>query len=237
LQGGKSNIIQVLEIARDHNFSIFIKDKGNRNVFPEDFVRIEKYPADPVFIFNYTGGLSYSLNLIHGESKLILHNSHTEIVSFEPCIILQGEVLFFINDINGKKLKPFLSKEEVQIPAEVEEKYFASFVRNTIRDHHTITKGFEVKEIPSFKQAELVLEEGLHKQALWILSFIYNGTAIYPDSELKSFVNYSGKREAPEFEYFVRDLNWEESQIAMLNELGLHSRDQKNFLLNEKIPG
>lgn len=225
-----------LEIARDHSFSVFIKDKGNRNVFPEDFVRIEKYPSDPVFIFKYIGGLSYSLNLIHGESRLILHNSHTEIVSFEPCIILQGGILFFINDINGKKLKPFLIKEEVNIPVEVEEKYFASFVRNTLRDHNTIIEGFEVKKIPSLKNAELVLEEGLNKQAVWILSFTYNGVAIYPSSELKRFVIYTGKRGAPEFECFERDLGWEESKIAQLNRLGLHSGDQKNFILNDKSP-
>ena len=230
----EKQLFYALEIARDQRFSVFIKDKGNRNVFPEDFVRIEKYPADPVFIFKYMGGLSYSLNLIHGESRLILHNSHTEIVSYEPCIILQGGTFFFINDINGKKLKPFLIKEEVQIPAEVEEKYFASFVRNTLRDHNTIIEGFEVKEIPSLKSAELVLEEGMNKEAVWILSFIYNGLAIYPSSEFKRFVNYSGKREAPGFECFDRDFAWEESKVALLNALGLHSRDQKNFILNDK---
>ena len=71
----EKQLFSAFEIARDHNVSVFIKDKGNRNVFPEDFIRIEKYPADPVFIFKYTGGLSYSLNIIHGENRLILHNS------------------------------------------------------------------------------------------------------------------------------------------------------------------
>ncbi len=226
----EKQLFSAFEIAREHSVSVFIKDKGNRNVFPEDFVRIEKFPADPVFIFKYNGGLSYSLNLIHGESRLIIHNSYTEIVSFEPCIILQGGSLFFINDINGKKLKPFLIKEEVQIPPDVEEKYFASFVRNTLRDYKTITEGFGVKEIPSLKAAELVLEEGLNKQAVWVLSFIYNGEAIHPDSEHRRFVNYTGKREAPGFECFERDFAWEESKVAMLNELGLFSREDQGNL-------
>ncbi len=226
----EKQLSSAFEIARDHSLSIFIKDKGNRNVFPEDFIRIEKFPADPVFIFKYNGGLSYILNIIHGESRLILNNNYTEIVSFEPCIILQGDILFFINDINGKKLKPFLVKEEVQIPPEVEEKYFASFVRNTIRDHKTITEGFGVKEIPSIKNAELVLEEGLDKQAVWNLSFIYNGVAIHPDSKLLRFVNYTGKRRAPEFERFERDFAWEESKVAKLNELGIFSSEDKSKL-------
>jgi SNF2 family DNA or RNA helicase len=220
-------LYKALEIARDQSLSIFIKDKSNRNVFPEDFIRIEKQPADPVFIFKYGDGLSYSLQLIHSGHKLILHSTHTEIVSFEPCAIRQGETLFFINEIDGKKLLPFLLKEEVKIPFEVEEKYFASFVRNILRDFLTITEGIGVKDIPSVKEAELVLEEGLNKQPSWILSFNYNGTTIPPHSGLRRFVNYVGKKGAPEFERFERDLNWEKSKMDTLSELGLDGKNQR----------
>ena len=229
----EKQLYKVLEIARDNRLSIFVKGKGNRNVFPEDFIRIEKHPVDPVFIFKYREGLSYSLNLIHGDSRLILHNSDTEIVSFEPCTILQGGTLFFINEIDGKKLKPFLVKEQVTIPVDVEEKYFASFVRNTLRDYKTITEGFSIKEISPVNHTELLLEEGINNQPVWILSFSYNGLTIYPNSVLKRFVNYTGKPGAPGFECFNRDFAWEESRVALLNEFGLHSGDHKIFTLNE----
>jgi len=228
-------LFKALEIARDNRFRIFVKDKGNRNIFPEDFIQIEKQPADPVFIFNYTEGLSYSLTLIHGENKLNLNQSYVEIVSHDPCTVLLENSLFFISEIDGKKLKPFMLREQVQIPAEVEQKYFASFVRNTLRDFNTITEGIGIKELKPIKEAELVLEEGINYKPVLILSFFYNGQAIYPDSGIKRFVFYTGEKGSPVFDRFERDFAWEESKEIVLNELGLYSRDQKRFYLNEKF--
>jgi len=231
----EKHIYQALEIARDNRISIFLKDKSNRNVFLEDFIRIEKHPADPVFNFSYREELSYSLDLIHGENRLILNNSFAEIVSHQPCTLLLGASLFFINEIDGKKLKPFMVKELVKIPGDVEQKYFASFVRNTLRDFKTITDGIGMKELSPTKEAKLVLEVGMNDQPVWILSFSYNDQSIYRDSRILRFVNYTGERGSPEFERFERDFAWEESNVIVLNELGFQSRDGKRFILNQKF--
>ncbi len=231
----EKHLFKALEIARENRIAVFVKDKSNRNVFPEDFIQIEKHPADPVFSFQYGESLSYSLNLIHGENKLILNQGYVEIVSFMPCSILLGDSLYFINEIDGKKLKPFMSREQVTIPVDMEQKYFATFVRNTLRDFNTITDGFPVKDLTPSREAELVLEEGLDHEPVWILSFQYNEHSVYPDSRLKRFVNYTGKTGAPEFTRFGRDFEWEERKAVVLNELGLRSRDQKNYILNEKF--
>lgn len=231
----EKHLYRALEIARDHRISLFVKDKGNRNVFPEDFVRIEKHPADPVFIFKYKEELSYSLILIHGKNRLILNNSYSEIVCHEPCILLLGASLFFINEIDGKKLKPFMVKELVKIPAEAEQKYFASFVRNSLRDFKTITEGIGMVELSPTKEAELVMEEGLNAQTVWNLSFSYNGQRIYGDSGIKRLIKYIGEKKQPVFERFERDFVWEESKVIALNELGFQSRDGKRFVLNEKF--
>lgn len=228
-------IYKALELARDNRFRVFIKDKSNRNIFPEDFLRIEKHPADPVFIFTYKEGLSYSLHLIHGENRLILDQAYAEIVSHEPCALLLGGVLFFINEIDGNKLKPFMSKDLVKIPAEVEQKYFASFVRNSLRDFKTIVEGIKINDLIPVKEAELILEEGFKGQPQWILSYTYNGQAIYGDSETKRFIAYSGSPGSPEFERYERDFVWEESKAIALNELGFSSRDGKRFILNKKF--
>ncbi len=231
----EKHLFRALEIARDNRISIFVMDKGSKNVFPEDFLNIEKYPADPVFSFQYKEVLSYSLSLIHGENKLMLHKGFVEIVSYSPTTIILGNSLFFINEIDGKKLQPFLDKERVLIPGEMEKKYFASFVRNTLRDFNTLTEGFNIKELAPSKYAELVLEVGLNNQAVWILAFFYNNQMIYSDSRLKRFVNYTGDGKSHGFESFYRDDGWEAEVVAVLNELGLRSRDQKIFQLNQKF--
>jgi len=228
-------IYKALEIARDNRFRVFVKDKSNRNIFPEDFIRIEKHPADPVFIFRYENGLSYSLHLIHGENRLILNQAYTEIVCHEPCALLLGDTLFFINEIDGKKLKPFMGKDLVEIPAEVEQKYFASFVRNSLRDFKTIADGIRIIDLSPDKEAELILEEGIKGQPEWILSYVYNGQTIHGDSRTRRFIAYIGRTGSPVFERFERDYAWEESKAIALNELGFSSRDGKRFVLNEKF--
>ena len=233
----EKQIFQILEIARDNRISVFVKDKSDRNIYPEDFVGIEKQPADPVFSFRYSNELSYTLQLIHGDSRLLLHNGYVEIISYKPTSIILGNTIYFINDIDGKKLKPFLDKEEVIIRGEMIGKYFASFVKNTLRDYKTLADGFEVTQITPDITAELVLEEGMKNLPVFILNFFYNGQHIYPDSPLNRFVDYKGKGTAHGFEIYPRDYKKEESISGILNELGLNTRDQRSFHLSRRFLG
>ena len=231
----EKSLYAALEIAKDNRVPVFIKDKSIRNVFPEDFITLEKIPAEPVFSFNYNEGLSYTLNLLHQEKRLILSQGHVDVVSNQPAAVLLGNVLYFINEIDGKKLKPFLDKDQVDIPHEVEKKYFSTFVRNTLRDFDTRVYGFKVNFVEASRKAELILEMGIHKKPVWILAFRYNEHLIYPDSNLKRFVNYTGRDSSHEFEWFERDREWERKAINTLKELGLKSRDDKNYYLNDEL--
>lgn len=231
----EKRLYKILEVARDMRISVFVKDKGSRNIFPEDFIIIEKTPASPVFSFQFGTQLSYSLYLIHGEHRLVLKDTPLEIVSNFPNTILLGNSLFFISDIDGKKLKPFLTRERVIIPEGFEEKYFASFIRNTLRDYHALTEGFEVVTLEPDRKAELVLEMGIAQKPVWILVLHYNNHTISYDSSMRRFVNYRGKAAAHAFERFERDDDWEQKVIVMLNEVGLHSRDDRNFYLKREF--
>ena len=233
----EKQIFQILEIARDNRISVFVKDKSDRNVYPEDFVGIEKHPADPVFDFRYNTHLSYTLQLIHGDSRLLLHKGYVEIISYNPTSIILGNTIYFINDIDGKKLKPFLNKEEVIISGEMIGKYFSTFVRNTLRDYKTLSEGFEVLHTVPATSAELILEEGMKNMPVFILNFYYNGQHIYPDSSLPRFVDYKGKGEEHRFEIYPRDPAWEDSISGILNEQGLNTRDQRSFFLSKRFLG
>jgi len=155
-----------------------------------------------------------------------------EIVSNDPCVIILKDKLFFISEIDGKKLHPFMAKELVEIPAQFEAKYFASFVRNTLRDYHTLTEGFVVRETQPVRKASLSLELGISGQPVWILTFSYDKYRIARESATKRFVNYLGKEQDHVFEIFERDELWEQEQVDVLNETGFRSRDEHHFYLN-----
>jgi len=225
----------VLEIARDNRFPVYIKDKGNRNVFPEDFLSLKKLAADPLFIFNYGEGLSYTLDLTHGEKKLSLRDGYVEVVTNSPAAVIIGNSLYFINQIDGKKLKPFLVREKVVIPREVEKKYLSSFVKNSLRDFNTQITGIPISDIEVPMQAELVLELGMNGGPVWILEFRYKQQIIHSDSKLVRFVNYNGTGGSHSFERFQRDREWEEDKMNQVKELGLNSRDDKTFYLNKNF--
>jgi superfamily II DNA or RNA helicase len=231
----EKNLYNVLEIARDNRISLFVKDKSNRNVFSEDFVRIEKKPAVPVFIFQYSDRLIYSLLLKHELRNLILKDNPVEIVCNSPCVLILQNSLYFIDEIDGKKLRPFLDKELVAIPGEMEKRYFSTFVRNAIRDFTTIAEGFQIRDIVPEKQARLVLDFGLNNRPVWILQLTYNQHLIYADSKVPRFVDYVGSGTGHAFERFDRDMEWENKQVELLNEAGLSSRDFKNFHLFKRL--
>jgi superfamily II DNA or RNA helicase len=227
-------LYKALEIARDNRIPLFTKDKSNRNVFPEDFIVIEKDPAEPAFHFVYAGGLSYTLDLHHKGRKLILTRGYVEIISNSPAVIIHEHSLYFINRIDGIKLKPFMKRESVKIPSHVEEKYFSTFVRNTLRDYDTQIEGFPVTETTAKRETELMLETGLNNRTVLLLTFRYNGQAIHADSPVTRFVHYSGKENGHAFTLFRRDLSWENEKIDAIKELGLRTRDDRLFYLSEK---
>jgi SNF2 family DNA or RNA helicase len=231
----EKQLYEILVIARENRIPVFVKEKSSRNIFPEDFLRLERRPVTTVFSFRYKEQLSYALTLYHGEHQLDLKDAPLEVITNDPAIIILGDVLYFIDDIDGKKLKPFTSKDRILVPSQFEGKYFASFIRNTLRDYNALTEGFEVRTIePSYK-AGLILEMGISKKPVWILTLQYNNHIISRESSVKRFVNYLGKAEANAFEKFDRNDAWEQQIVELLNEVGLHSRDDRNFYLNDKF--
>jgi len=231
----EKTLYRVLEIARDHRISLFVREKGDGIIFADDFMRIEKYPADPVFSFHYGDELSYTLSLIHGENRLMLHLGSAEIVTYSPVTLMLGNTLYFVNDIDGKKLLPFLDKERLIIPREFEKKYFSTFIRNTLRDYNTLTEGFSVRDLQPDKRAELILEMGMGNLPVYILQFHYNNQMIYADSRLKRFVKFTEEGGNYVFKRYQRDFDWEERLVVALNELGLRSRDRRIFHLNKEF--
>jgi SNF2 family DNA or RNA helicase len=228
-------LYEILVIARENRIPVFLKEKSSRNIFPEDFLRLERKAATPVFSFQYKEQLSYTLFLYHGEHRLTLKDAPLEVITNDPATIILGGVLYFIDDIDGKKLKPFTGKERILIPAQSEGKYFATFVRNTLRDYNVLTEGFEVRTITPSCKAGLILEMGISNKPVWILTLQYNNHIISRESLIKRFVNYLGKPEADAFEKFDRNDAWEQQVVDLLNEVGLHSRDDRNFNLNDKF--
>jgi SNF2 family DNA or RNA helicase len=131
--------------------------------------------------------------------------------------------------VEGSKLKPFLSKENILIPKKAELKYFSGFVLNTINNFKVENTGFEIIEFTPDKEAHLELETGLKGNTGLALKYNYQGNKIYSNERSNSFTLFEKKGENFIFRKYYRDFNWEKQCRQRLGELGFFSEDDINF--------
>ena len=81
--------------------------------------------AEPVFRFTRDQEQStYNLSLETGGKLIDMKKSSIDILCMSPCLIREDHRILFVSDVDGSKLKPFLSKEFIQIPKKTEVKVF-----------------------------------------------------------------------------------------------------------------
>ena len=152
-----------------------------------------------------------------------------DIICQSPCLIREDHRILFVSEVEGSKLKPFLTKENILIPKKAELKYFSGFVLNTINNFKVVNSGFEIIEFQPDKKACLTIEFGLKGNPVLILSFSYEGTKIYSNEILNSFTFFEKKAENYIFKKSHRDFNWEKQCRETLGGLGFFSDDDINF--------
>src|SRR5690606_37628536 len=71
---------------------------------------------------------------------------NAEVIINEPaCLLLENTLYFFEQDIDGRKLSPFLNKRFISISRSAEQSYFKKFIGPLIEKHHVYAEGFEIK--------------------------------------------------------------------------------------------
>lgn len=90
-----------------------------------------------------------------GGRKVNLTQPGNEVVVSEPAWLLhRNEIFTFVEEVDGRKLKPFLKKDFISISRSTEKAYFTKFVPQIIERYRVIPHGIEIKDInaiPRFK--------------------------------------------------------------------------------------
>ena len=226
----ESKIYKCLTIARDEAIPVFLQKSKISTMHLEDQLEICGDIAHPVFRFDRDDNQStYSLSLELAGDLIDLRRNVIDIICMSPCLIREGNNLVFISDVDGSKLKPFITKEHVDIPKNAELKYFASFVLNAVNNFRVKGTGFEIIESEPVKEAVLELETGLKGLPRLSLKFIYSGTEVYPVDIATSFTRFEDKKGKFLFRKCHRDFEWEEECVKILGELGFFSDDDMNY--------
>jgi superfamily II DNA or RNA helicase len=227
----ESRIHHCLHIALNEEIPVYMQKLRITTLHPEDRLSIAAGEARPVFRFDRKSeGSSYSLTVEHNGMQIDLRKSATEILSNKPCVIRSDQTLFFVSEIEGTKLKPFLERDEISIPGNAEEKYFSTFVLSVINSYKVTGSGFALEENTPVKQAIITLEITVGGHPAIILTFRYDERNIFSSDVMTHFTTFSNEQGNFVFRRTYRDLAWEKNCIEALHDAGFFTEDGITFM-------
>jgi SNF2 family DNA or RNA helicase len=192
------------------------------NLYDEDEITVQPIFAHPVFYFERTENETrYKLKILLDNKEIPLLHSNLKVISNQPCLMVHRNRLIVFEELNAKKLIPFIDKEVVTVPHSIEEKYYSGFLLNTVRDYEVHAEGFLISEQDLEKKAVFVLEKNLKLEPSFVLYFYYGDEKFLPNSSRKVAVNLHKKNNTWVFEKVKRDLVWENEILHFLDEFGL----------------
>jgi SNF2 family DNA or RNA helicase len=147
-----------------------------------------------------------------------------QIICNQPAWLLLDEVLYYFEeDVEGKKLQPFLNKRFISIPKSSEKTYFEKFVAPLIEKHAVYAEGFEIRT-EKFEAIPVLKLLHSDSEAPQLQLYFKYGDYIFPSGSDRRVTVRTEKRDNEYiFHRIKRSLSWEKNKINILQELGLSS--------------
>ncbi|GAB3793976.1 hypothetical protein GCM10028819_06560 [Spirosoma humi] len=168
----------------------------------------------------------------------------------EPAYLMVGNKLYhFSKNVDGKKLRPFFTKNHIVIPRNIEQQYYERFVTPLIASYDVYAKGFDIRTeavepVPVLTVSEMVQssrsiavpmfqggpdagdsEEGTNQRIVFDLSFQYGDFMFrFDGSGASANVRLEKKNDDYIFHKIRRDQRLERNKLSFLQEAGLDLR-------------
>jgi SNF2 family DNA or RNA helicase len=224
---------KMIALIRKANIPVYLRsDVKTRNLHDSD--RITVSDSDSSVIFNFrkeeSGELIYFIQ-VKSENEIInLKSRFFAVVCNEPAIAVIDNKLLTFNDIDAKKLQPFITKDNIRVHAASYRTYIEKFVVNCMKKYEVKSEGLMINDINPAKQALLNLIYDLYMQPVLHLSFRYDKKVFQPDNFSTQDIVYTEDRAGDTvINRYKRDKRWENSTVDMLLTNGLKQKDVSNF--------
>jgi Superfamily II DNA/RNA helicases, SNF2 family len=171
-------------------------------------------------------GIAYSFCLLDGGTPLnIREHDFFPLTNTNPAWVLSRQVLFRVQGINGNMLRPFRSKDVLQIPPDKVRAYFKQFIVKNAGRTEIEAEGFVLQQHQTLDRALLkATEHLLDKTWLLQLSFQYAEEHFaYGEKRQSATRLFVPDDEQAEVEVHVakRDLSREAVFVQILVDMGL----------------
>jgi len=230
------NCPKILALALQTNTPVYFRQEIKSSAI-SDYNQIQILPEPTRCLFNFVKdekGLRYFISLTNEDAEISLQQDRAIILSDEPCVVLLGNKIYQVENIEGKKLIPFFSKTHIEVPASSEKIYIQKFIVKTIPKYEVKIEGIEMNEKNPDKKAILILEQDFSQCLCLSLFFQYDNQRFTPSLQKKNKI--VGVEEINGIEnifWFNRDFDWESAILNHLNSLGLQKDTDNHFSLKQ----
>jgi hypothetical protein len=182
----------------------------------------------------------YFPTIKHAGEKLDWQYKGAQILCRHPAwMLLQNKIYNFEKNVDGKKLKPFLNKNFIVIPRNLEEDYYKKFVAPLVASYDVFAKGFDIHverndpktvlAISEFEDSSPSMDlfqngngkEGYNSKFLVHVLFRYGNFEIPGDEKQSRSVKLTSQGDDFIFHKVIRRFEWEKQQYNKLCDLSL----------------
>jgi SNF2 family DNA or RNA helicase len=197
------------------------------HLYPVDQIQIEKSKAQTVLRFDRKeDGTIYSLQAFINKQKINLQQNGNFLLSTQPCyLVTEKRIIGFEKGINGKLLTPFLLKEQIEIPARLENKYFSTFIKKIVNTSDIKATGFKISDVEIKPEALLTYEVDWQGKHCLVLKYKYGEKTFLPNNPQKNFTDLTSDDEGFTFYRSKRNKTWEDEQKKVLSSFKLVQSD------------
>ena len=225
----------------------FVRNADSTHYFP-----IIRYPVVRELVDADSGGIDPVRSESSGEStetvRVDFQFKDALMICDEPAwLMVDNRLYHFSKSVDGKKLRPFFSKNHIVIPRNIEQQYYERFVTQLIATYDVYARGFEIRAesiepVPVLTVSELALsgrtvsafpagpdvadaDDDAGQRIAFDLSFQYGDFRFRFDSFGQS-ANVSLEKKGDEYVFHKirRDQRLERHKLAFLRETGLDLR-------------
>ncbi|MFC2087791.1 SNF2-related protein, partial [Bacteroidota bacterium] len=219
-------LVKIIQELFESNIPLYFKNKRYSSVHEEDRIHLVRTPTEPVFNFTKNNELTYFLSLYNNGEELKIYNKAIYILSKKPCFLVMEHNLFRIQQIDAKKLIPFITKKYIMIPKSSEKKYFETFILNSIKKYRVNARGFKINKISPVLTCQLQLVRNLNDQPVFSLIFIYGDKTFDYFDQHSEFVYLEKQYDEYAYTVISRNKNLEDAKYNVLKSLGLEKSNQ-----------
>lgn len=222
---------QVLSLIR--NYPMFWSGKSGQVV--GDQVKYHEDPASVLFHFRRDEtGTNYFVTIRHQDEKVDFYNNGSEIISDSPAwLITPQKLVSFPKHIDGKKIRPFLTKKFIHVDPRQEESYMDKFVKPLLENHDVFAKGFEIVTEQYIATPVLRLNNMFQEKPHASLYFRYAGWQFPFHINKRVNVSLEKTDDSYRFHRIRRSYQVENEKISVLSDLGLVHSQGSLFTLPE----